>query len=104
MATLWAGGAMTAGQVHAGLGDEALAYKTVLTVLSRLYDKGLLERDRVGRAHVYRPLRGPAETVAELMTTALAGVGNHPDVLQHFIGTLAPDDADTLRALLQRAD
>lgn len=104
MAALWADGPMTAGQVHAVLGSDALAYKTVLTVLTRLHDKGLLEREKTGRAHEYRPRRGPAETVAERMAAALAGVANHPDVLQHFIGTLEPDDAATLRALLERTD
>lgn len=109
MAALWADGPMTAGQVHAVLGSDALAsdalaYKTVLTVLTRLHDKGLLEREKTGRAHQYRARRGPAETVAERMAAALAGGANHPDVLQRFIGTLEPDDAATLRALLERTD
>ncbi|MBW2453724.1 MAG: BlaI/MecI/CopY family transcriptional regulator, partial [Deltaproteobacteria bacterium] len=33
-----------------------LAYTTVLTVLRRLYDKGLLARDKDGKAFVYRPV------------------------------------------------
>ncbi len=33
--------------------DRELAYTTVLTVLSRLYDKGLVERRKEGRAYIY---------------------------------------------------
>ena len=34
---------------------DHLAYTTVMTVLSRLYDKGLLERAKVGRGYAYTP-------------------------------------------------
>ncbi|MFE5587777.1 BlaI/MecI/CopY family transcriptional regulator [Kitasatospora sp. NPDC056531] len=41
MGVLWAEGQpMTAAQVHEALGDPGLVYKTVLTVLGRLYGKG----------------------------------------------------------------
>jgi predicted transcriptional regulator len=33
-----------------------LAYNTVLTLLSRLRDKGFVVADRTGTAHVFRPL------------------------------------------------
>lgn len=33
-----------------------LAYTTVMTVLARLHDKGLLERERRGRGYDYTPL------------------------------------------------
>ena len=35
---------------------KALAYTTVMTVLGRLVDKGFLERQKDGRAYLYRPL------------------------------------------------
>lgn len=36
--------------------DAQLAYTTVMTVLSRLHDKGLLTRERVGRGFRYAPV------------------------------------------------
>ena len=39
-------------EVRSGLGD-GLAYTTVMTTLDRLYKKGLLERQRDGRAFRY---------------------------------------------------
>ena len=47
-----AGRPMTAADVLAGLGN-VLAYTTVMTTLSRLYDKGVLSRVLIGRAYVY---------------------------------------------------
>lgn len=36
-------------------GDDELAYTTVMTVLSRLHEKGYLGREKVGRGYQYRP-------------------------------------------------
>ncbi len=36
--------------------DRPLAYTTVMTVLSRLVEKGFLQREKEGRFYVYRPL------------------------------------------------
>ena len=100
MAMLWASGqAMTAKEVHAAVGED-LAYKTVLTVLSRLHTKGLLERERVGRAHAYRTHQAPPETAAHQMNAALSRGSNRTAVLQRFVEALDPADEAALRALL----
>src|SRR4051812_50006454 len=52
---------MTAREVQAELGGEP-AYTTVMTTLSRLYDKGALVREPAGRAFVYG-LAGDGRTV-----------------------------------------
>ncbi len=55
LATLWAAdGPLTARQVMERLPGD-LAYTTVLTILSRLYDKGMLVRHREGRGFAYAP-------------------------------------------------
>lgn len=43
--------------------DPDLAYTTVMTVLSRLYDKGFLVREQVGRGYRYEPVYGRDELV-----------------------------------------
>ncbi|MFE6691020.1 BlaI/MecI/CopY family transcriptional regulator [Streptomyces sp. NPDC057743] len=104
MAVLWASDEpLTAGQVQHELGRE-LAYRTVLTVLGRLYAKGLLDREAAGRAHAYLPRRGPAEAAAQQMNDALHRVPGRTEVLQHFVETLDADDQAVLRALLESAD
>lgn len=41
-----------------------LAYTTVMTVLARLTDKGVLTREQVGRAFVYAPALGDEAAIA----------------------------------------
>ncbi|WP_031073220.1 BlaI/MecI/CopY family transcriptional regulator [Streptomyces sp. NRRL WC-3742] len=101
MGLLWASaGPMTAAEVHEALDDTDLAPKTVLTVLVRLHGKGLLERERTGRAHAYAPVRGPADQAASQMNQALARGADRLAVLQHFVAGLGPEDERALRDLL----
>jgi len=55
---LWGTGPATVREVEARLRRRTrrLAYNTVLTLLSRLRDKGFVIADRTGTAHVFRPL------------------------------------------------
>jgi BlaI family transcriptional regulator, penicillinase repressor len=51
---LWALGQGTVQQLHAHLlASRPLAYTTVLTVMDRLTRKGMVEREKRGRAHLY---------------------------------------------------
>jgi predicted transcriptional regulator len=49
------------------------AYNTVQTVLNRLAERRLLERERRGAAYVYRPKLSEAEYVSRSIRQALAG-------------------------------
>jgi predicted transcriptional regulator len=101
LSALWAAQSpVTAARVHEALGAPDLAYKTVLTVVSRLFDKGQLQREKVGRAYVYWPVRDRAEHAAGLMTAVLAGDIDRMAVLQGFVDALDPDDEATLRTVL----
>jgi predicted transcriptional regulator len=54
---LWSGGDGEAKDVHAKLGKRrGITLNTVQSTLKRLFEKGLLARDKVSHAHVYRPL------------------------------------------------
>ena len=54
--TLWSGGPGTVRDVEARLDQRRRrwAYNTILTLLSRLKDKGYVTADRGGTAHVFR--------------------------------------------------
>ena len=53
---LWALGQGTVQQLHARLlPSRPLAYTTVMTVMDRLTRKGMVEREKRGRAHLYHP-------------------------------------------------
>lgn len=56
LTALWDLERATAREVHARAGEPAgLAYTTTATVLERLHVKGLIGREKVGRAFVYHP-------------------------------------------------
>jgi predicted transcriptional regulator len=56
MKALWAIGEGTIRGVREKLGEvRPLAYTTVMTVMDRLARKGVVDRTKLGRAHLYRP-------------------------------------------------
>jgi predicted transcriptional regulator len=100
LAALWAADdPLTAAGVLESLGHRA-AYNTVQTILTRLHDKGLVEREKTGRAHAYRPTVGQAELAAAKMHAVLDGDSDHLAVLQRFIDRLGPADEAALRRLI----
>ena len=80
-----------------------LAVTTVLTVLSRLEKKGLVERERASRPHRYRAVTSREEHTAELMLEVLGSAPDREAVLARFIGTVSANEAETLRNLLGRS-
>jgi len=101
MQVVWsAPGPVTAREVADGLADRQLAYTTVLTVLTRLEGKGLVRRERAGRAHTYAPVASREDHIAVLMQQALGQAGDREAALQHFARTVTPAEADALRRAL----
>jgi predicted transcriptional regulator len=100
LAVLQAGdAALTPDEVRARLSGE-LSYSTVVTILSRLYVKGVLERARRGRAYAYHPITDAAGLVARRMHRTFADERDHEAVLARFVSDLTPDDEALLRRLL----
>ena len=102
---LWASGRpLTAREVHNVLSeDRALAYTTPLTILVRLYEKGLLLRGRSGRAFTYRPIRDREESAAERMRQVLEAAGDQSVALARFVESLDEQDRARLRTALRSA-
>ena len=82
-----------------GLSYSALSYSTVVTILSRLHAKGLLSRQRDGRAFAYTVV-DEASLAARQMNQALAVGRDHDAVLTRFVSSLSGRDAGLLRRLL----
>lgn len=79
-----------------------LAYTTVNTVLVRLWEKGILRRQRRGRAFVYSPKESRGEYTARRMNEILRTSGDHKEVLASFLDTIDPKDRSQLRKMLHR--
>jgi len=88
-----------------GAGHEGkdLAVTTVLTVLSRLERKGLVERERGTRPHRYQAVSSRADHTAELMHEVLGSAPDREAVLARFIGSVSATEAETLRKLLDHS-
>jgi predicted transcriptional regulator len=93
----------SANDVLAELGG-ALAYTTVMTVLARLSDKGLVTRERVGRAYAYTAVQDEAEVTARQMQRLLDARDDRAAVLSRFVGVLSGDDEQLLIDLLHRVE
>jgi len=104
LASLWAAGRPLApSEVLGDLGED-LAYTTVMTALSRLYDKGAVDRRRVGRAYAYTPVLDQAGIAAVRMSEMLGSGADRAAVLAWFAGRLSAEDASLLVEMLRPAD
>jgi len=109
MEAVWdAGGPVAVDDVRAALeanGKES-AYTTIMTTMSRLYDKGLLKRQLVGRAYHYTPAmtRGELGTsVTRRVLDALLGSFAEP-AMAYFVEALGEEDPDRLQTLAEMID
>jgi len=82
----------------------ALAYTSVATVLNRLCDKGLVERQPAGRKFVYEATSTEADLTGQRIHTLLEAADDRAAVLAGFLRNLSPDDAEVLRSLLEESN
>jgi predicted transcriptional regulator len=94
-----AGSALSPGEVRERIGG-ALAYTTVVTILSRLHAKGVLERHKPGRAYLYAPVADQPGLAARRMARVLDGEANREAVLARFVSSLSDSDEELLRRML----
>jgi predicted transcriptional regulator len=95
-------------QAHAGLTPAAvreqlgaaLAYSTVVTVLTRLHDKGVVSRSKQGRAYVYTPVTDSHGLTARRMRQVMESDQDREAVLVRFVEDLSASDERLLRRLL----
>jgi predicted transcriptional regulator len=83
MVHLWSGGDGDAKAVHDALGAErGITINTIQSTLKRLFEKGLLVRDKVSHAHVYR-----ARVTREAF---------HRGLLDEIVGEMMSDQGDAM--------
>lgn len=78
-----------------------LAYTTVMTILVRLWDKGLLERRKDGRAFAYHAVLSREEWTAHRMSELLAVAESRAEALSYFVSGMGDADVAQLRRLLR---
>ncbi|ROO51019.1 putative transcriptional regulator [Micromonospora sp. Llam0] len=104
MDVLWdrdpAAAPVTVRDVAEALQDRNLAYTTVMTVLDRLAGKGMVSRERAGRAWHYQPAASREAYIAQLMLDALDLAGSRDAALVRFARSVTGTEAEVLRAAL----
>lgn len=102
---LWASrGWLSGREVWEQLGGESRAYTTVMTVLGRLVDKGLVERKEEDRVHLYRAAGDPDELTAHAIRSLLTTTKDPRAALAHFVSDLDdPELLSELASVLKRA-
>lgn len=100
LSVLWAeDGPLTAAEVLDRL-ETPLAYTSIATVLSRLFDKGLVARTLEGRAFAYRATKSESDLIADRMRVAVSASSDSREVLARFLGKLSRRDLRELRRLM----
>ncbi len=94
--------ALTPREVHERVATarRPLAYTTVMTILVRLWEKGMLERETRGRAYAYRPVTGREEWAAQRMHELLEQTADPAAALTHFVRAIDGREAAQLRRAL----
>ncbi|MDO5502388.1 MAG: BlaI/MecI/CopY family transcriptional regulator [Actinomycetia bacterium] len=95
--------AMSVREVHESIAaDRDIAYTTVMTVLDRLAKKGLVTREREGRAWRYLPVSTSEQLTAHLLRDSLDHLES-PDrraAMMHFLDAATAEEIDDLKAAL----
>lgn len=100
MAALWRIDSGTVEEVRTAMPARyRSAYNTVQTVLNRLTERGLLQRQRAGTAFVYRPAISEAEYLTRTIRRSLAGASSDARelALAQLIGGLEDEELAALR-------
>ncbi len=98
-----AGRPLTAAEVQQRLaeaGTGSLAYTTVVTILSRLYEQATADRFKTGRAFAYQAVTDPAKLAARRMRRLMEAEDDRTAVLTQFVGDLDPREEQLIRELL----
>lgn len=103
MEHLWTQGSGDVKSVHAALKARRITVNTIQSTLRRLYDKLLLQRDKISHAHVYSPRLTRQEYQRQVLAEVVGDVlrGEADVALSAFVDLAAEVDEAHLRRLEQ---
>ncbi len=83
--------------------SRPVAYTTVMTVMTILHGKGVLRREKHGRAWRYWPAERREEHDARLMAEILRSGGDCRTTLGRFLDRITDEEIDQIRNVVGRA-
>ncbi|CAM4046054.1 BlaI/MecI/CopY family transcriptional regulator [Nocardiopsis rhodophaea] len=81
--------------------DRDVAYTTVMTVTNILYHKGLLHREKAGRAWLYWPRETREEHTARVMSEIFSGCGDPGTTMLRFVESFSDEEMARLNDVLR---
>ncbi len=103
MELVWQKGSATVREVHRTLTrrQKDVAYTTVMTVMSRLHEKGFLTREPEGNAFRYHPTASREEFLAKASLEVFSGLTEDLSgpVMSAFVDKLGADESRRLEEL-----
>jgi len=85
--------------------ERSIAYNTVMTVMSRLAQKGILYRQKQGRAYVYSPTTTKAEVAKSMLQYVVDKIfgGSRAPVFSHLLEdkSLSDDELAYLKSIVE---
>ena len=104
MQIIWQRGQVSVRDVHDEL-EGRIAYTTMMTTLDRLYKKGLLAREKDGRAFVYTPRVSPEEFERGIAQDVLdALIGRNEDAVEPVLACIVDAVSEHDRELLDELE
>lgn len=107
MTVVWEKGEVSVQDVKDALEPERpLAYTTVMTVMSRLAEKGILNRNKEGRAYIYNPAASQKSTAGSMLMALVRRLykGATGEAIAHLLeeeGDVDEAELDRLEKLIQ---
>jgi len=107
MEYLWKKGSGTVKEVREHLGENRFAHTTVMTVLDRLFKKGILKRKKEGKGYRYYPVITKEEFEREVAKKVVKDMlKNSPSTavaaFEGIVEELSEEEINKLRDLLER--
>ncbi len=106
---LWSHGPLSVKQVHETLSAEKpVVYTTVLKTMQVMLERGMLQRESVGRKHIYQAAITQEETQNHLLDTFLQRTfgGSAKRLVMRALGNYktTPQDIEELKALINKLE
>src|SRR5499427_5476851 len=83
--------------------SRPVAYTTVMTVMNILHRKGVLHREKLGRAWRYWPVEAREDHDARLMAEVLRSGGDQSVTMRRFLERVSDDETGSLCCALADA-
>ena len=99
MEEAWRRGRVSANDIYRAFGERT-AYTTWMTTLDRLYKKGLLKREKEGRAYLYTPSLTREEFERGVAEDVLEGLLGRADGAEPLLACIVDAVSERDRALL----